>query len=135
MTDLGNTRARRRGSTLSRLVSRISLGLMVSGLVAVAGATPASALVDTCSAPAYTGCETSTHSYIETRSMKSGAAASYICSSLYDGSTYVGGCVANTTFVRHCNYAQDFRKGDHWGSSNAWTVSGRDATISDAIVC
>jgi hypothetical protein len=135
MTEHRSTRARRRGSIRSRPLSRICLGLIVAGVVAIAGATPASALVDTCSAPAYTGCTTSTHTYIESRSQKSGAAADYICTWLGDGAGYVGNCLYNTTFIRICNYTQDLRYGLHYGSSNAWTISGRDATASDATTC
>lgn len=124
-----------RGTTRFRWLCRISLGLMVSASAAVAGATPASALVRNCSAPAYSGCTTEVHSYVESRSQKSGAAANYICTYLVSGPNYAGNCVYNTTFIRVCNYPQDFRYGLHYGSSNAWTVDGRDATASDATVC
>lgn len=135
MTEHDIARPARSKSPGVRLIPRVFLGLMVSGLVAVASATSASALVDTCSAPAYTGCTTSTHTYLESRSQKSGAAADYICSYLSNGAGYAGNCAYNTTFIRVCNYTQDLRYGLHYGSSNAWTVSGRDATTSDATVC
>lgn len=135
MTVHRSTRALQRWSIRSRLLSSIAAGLMVLGVVTVAGAAPASALVDTCSAPAYTGCTTSTHTYVESRSQKSGAAAEYIYTWLGDGAGYVGNCLYNTTFIRICNYTQDLRYGLHYGSSNGWTISGRDATASDATVC
>jgi len=130
----GTTRPARR-ATRFRWLSRMSLGLMVAGLMAVASATPASALVRNCAAPAYSGCTTEVHSYVESRSQKSGAAAEYICTYLVSGPNYAGNCLYGTTFIRVCNYPQDFRYGLHYGSSNAWTVDGRDATASDATVC
>jgi hypothetical protein len=129
------TWARQLGSGRIRSLRIAGLAVALSWLLVVAGAHPASALVDTCSAPAYTGCTTSTHTYIESRSQKSGAAAQYICTWLGDGAGYVGNCLYNTTFIRICNYTQDLRYGLHYGSSNEWTISGRDATASDATVC
>lgn len=130
----GTTRSARR-ATPSGWLPRIILALMVSGLLVVVGATPASALVRNCAAPAYSGCTTEVHSYLESRSQKSGAAAQYICTYLVTGGNYAGNCLYGTTFIRVCNYPQEFRYGLHYGSSKDWTVDGRDATASDATVC
>lgn len=130
----GTTRSARRAPQ-AQWLSRIFLGLMLAGLMVAAGATSASALVRNCAAPAYSGCTTEVHSYLESRSQKSGAAAEYICTYLVSGPNYAGRCLQGTTFIRVCNSPQDFRYGLHYGSSNAWTVDGRDATASDATVC
>lgn len=111
------------------------LAVMASVPIGVGTASSAVALVDNCAGPAANGCYTATHTYLETRSMKSGGRANYICSFLRDGASSVGNCVYNGTFYRGCNYTQDLRYGAHYGSSNQWTVDGRDATASDANVC
>lgn len=98
----------------------------------------ASAYVRTCSGAAASGCYSpdGDHSYIETRSSKSGAAANYICTTLIQGTTFLrADCYENTTFIRLCYYGGYNGHGFHYGSSNAWTVDGRDATLSDATFC
>lgn len=108
---------------------------------AVAGAVPASssALVNTCSSAASPGCSTiggGNHTYIETRSSKSGGAADYVCTSLERaGSPLKAECSYNGTFIRACYYGGQLGYGTHWGSSSAWIVDGRDATSSDATTC
>lgn len=116
--------------------------LLCGAALAVGGAgllaSPASGYVRTCSGPALTGCvpPDGNHSYIETRSSKTGGAASYICTALVTGSLYAAyACADNGTFIRSCYYGAQLVQGYHWGSSNAWSVDGRVATVSDATTC
>lgn len=119
-----------------------ALALVAVGGTLGIGAAPAAAYVQTCSEPADPGCLTAGyHTYQESRSQKTGAAANAICVALFrsDLSWYhPGGCASNTTFVRICSPhipPQALTGGMHWGSSSAWTVNGRSATASDANVC
>lgn len=123
-------------------MKRLALSILSSAAVAVgtAGivASSASALVDVCSGPAATGCTSGNgyRSYNESRSSKSGAAAAYICTSLKSNLLEVAGnCSYEGTFIRQCYYGGSLVYGAHTGSSNAWTVDGRDATASDATTC
>ena len=105
----------------------------------VGGAAPsASALVNTCAGPAATSCVTpGYHSYIESRSSKTGGAAAHICTQLVNVLSGVVAidCSYNGTFIRTCYQVGWTTYGQHWGSSNDWTVNGRDATASDATTC
>lgn len=124
-------------------MKRLALSIFTASALAVGAvgiAVPsASALVNTCSGPASTGCTTpGGHSYIESRSSKSGGAAAYICTSLRSASTgseVAGNCSYDGTFIRQCYYGGILVYGAHYGSSNAWTVDGRDATSSNATTC
>lgn len=116
------------------LLCGAALAVGAAGLLA----SPASGYVRTCSGPALTGCTPpdGDHSYIETRSSKTGGAASYICTLLVSGSSNVAGaCSENGTFIRACYYGLYLSHGFHYGSSNAWSVDGRVATVSDATTC
>lgn len=124
-------------------MKRLALSTLsvVAVAVGTAGITApsASALVNTCSGPALTGCTTFAggyRTYVETRSSKSGGAASYVCTYLNAPSGSVtGNCSYNGTFIRVCYYSGILVYGSHDGSSNAWAVDGRDATTSDATTC
>lgn len=123
-------------------MKRLALSILSASAVAVgtAGivAPSASALVDTCSGPAATGCVSGNgyRSYIESRSSKTGGAAAYICTALKSTLIEVAGnCSYEGTFIRVCYYGGALVYGSHYGSSNAWTVNGRDATSSDATTC
>lgn len=109
--------------------------VVCTAAVGVSGGS-AQAYVQVCSGPAQPGCATGGyHSYVETRSMKTGAAANQICTGLVQSNgilTYA--CLPNTTFVKTCVYNQ-LTYGVHWGSSNQWTVSGRDEAGSDVDTC
>jgi hypothetical protein len=119
-----------------------ALALAAAGGTLGIGAAPATAYVQNCAAAADPGCLTAGyHTYQESRSQKSGAAAAAICVALFreDRSWYhPGACAPSTTFVRICSPhipPQALTGGMHWGSSSAWTVDGRSATASDANVC
>jgi hypothetical protein len=110
--------------------------LMVGAFAAVAPS--ASAYVDTCSGPAATSCTTSgNHSYSESRSSKTGGAAAHVCTQLVSvlAGVVAIDCSYNGTFIRTCYYGGYTSYGQHWGSSNEWTINGRDATLSDATTC
>lgn len=118
------------------ILSTLCTAAVVAGLGGIT-ATSASAFVRTCSGPAATGCTPpdGAHSYIETRSSKTGGAAEYVCTHLATSVVVAGNCVNNGTFIRVCYYGAGLVTGFHYGSSNAWNVDGRDATASDATVC
>jgi hypothetical protein len=119
-------------------LSILSATAVAAGTVAIA-APSASAFFSTCTGPAATGCHTlywGYQSYNESRSSKSGAAAAYICTSLKASTGEVAGnCSYNGTFIRQCYYGGAAVYGSHTGSSDAWTVEGRDATAADATTC
>lgn len=124
-------------------MKRLALSILSAATVAAStagiAAPSASAVVNTCSAAASPGCSTlfaGYQYYIETRSSKSGGAAASICTSLSTtAGTVAGSCANESTFIRTCygNGAPVF--GSHWGSSSAWTVDGRDASVGDATTC
>lgn len=122
-------------------MKRLALSILSAAAVAVgtAGivAPSASALVNTCSYPSVPGCATpGNHSYIETRSSKTGGVATYVCTALNSPSGgLVGNCSYDGTFIRQCYYGGILGWGSHYGSSSAWNVDGRDATASDATTC
>ncbi len=121
-------------------MKRLAPSILAAAAVAVGAigiaAPSASALVETCSAAASPGCVTSNHSFIETRSSKTGGAAAHICTALSASTGSVAGnCSYEGTFIRVCYYGGLLVYGSHWGSSSAWVVNGRDATASDANVC
>lgn len=124
-------------------MKRLAISILSATAVAIgtagAVAPSASALVNYCSGPGAAGCNTffdGYRSYNETRSSKSGAAASYVCTSLKTAVTEVAGdCSYNGTFIRVCYYGGAGVYGVHTGSSNAWVIEGRDATASDATTC
>lgn len=124
-------------------MKRLALSILSATAVAAAtagiGAPQASALFSVCSNAASPGCHTlfdGYRSYIETRSSKTGGAAASICTSLTSTSTVVTSTCANeSTFIRTCYGGGALVYGSHWGSSSAWVVDGRDATISDATTC
>lgn len=123
---------------MKRLVKSLTCALVVAAGAAAVTATPASALVNTCSGPAASSCVTpGYHSYIESRSSKTGGAAAHVCTQLVSPSNHavVVDCSYNGTFIRACYYGVYNTFGQHWGSSNEWTINGRDATASDANVC
>jgi hypothetical protein len=117
-------------------LSTLTVAALAVGTAGIA-APSASALVNTCSGPALTGCTTpGYHSYNESRSSKTGGAAAYICTNLTAATGWVAGnCAYEGTFIRQCYYGGSLVYGSHTGSSNAWTVDGRDATASDATTC
>lgn len=138
---------RQRSAATPRATTRRSAIAVAAVLAAAVGgglsatAETAEAFVRTCSGLAASGCGTEGyHSYQESRSSKTGGAAASICVALNrsNGASYVSGCGLDTTFYRRCtpNIPPIYNTaGVHWGSSNAWTVDGRDATESDANVC
>ncbi len=121
------------------LAKTISCAVVLAAGMAGLSASPASALVGTCSNWAIPGCTTTDghRSYIESRSSKTGAGAAHICAYFAaSGSGLIsGGCAYNTTFVRNCYYGGLLNYGSHVGSSSEWIVNGRTATASDANVC
>lgn len=124
---------------MKRLALSILSATAVAAGVAGVAAPSASAFVATCSGPAAIGCSTIFYGYQqynESRSSKSGGAAAYICTALKSSSTEVAGnCSYNGTFIRQCYYGGAGVYGTHTGSSDAWTVEGRDATAADATTC
>lgn len=119
-------------------LSILSAAAVAAGTAGIA-APPASALFSVCSAAASPGCATlfdGYRSYIESRSSKTGGAAASICTSLISTSgTVSGNCASESTFIRICYGGGAYVYGNHWGSSSAWIVDGRDATVSDATTC
>lgn len=117
------------------IISAVAVAIGTAGIVAPS----ASALVNTCSGPALSGCTTFSggyRSYNESRSSKTGGAAAHVCTSLHSTSSEVAGnCAYDGTFIRVCYYGGILVYGSHVGSSNAWTIDGRDATASDATTC
>lgn len=124
-------------------MKRLALPILSAAAVAVGtagiAAPSASALVNTCSGPAATGCTTlfdGYRTYIESWSSKTGGNASSICAYFSTASgTVAGGCASNATVTRQCYGLGLGVYGRHWGSSDAWTVDGRDATASDRVYC
>jgi hypothetical protein len=124
-------------------MKRLALSILSAAAVAVGTvgivAPSASALFNVCSGPAGTGCRTAGgHTYNESRSSKTGGAAAHVCTALMNASTdleVAGNCAYNGTFIRQCYYGGILVVGAHYGSSNAWTIDGRDATASDATTC
>lgn len=124
-------------------MKRLALSILAAAGVAAGtagiAAPSASALFNNCSAPALTGCRTpasGSHTYIESRSSKTGGGAAYICTLLHNGAgSVVADCSYNGTFIRVCYGGGQLVFGAHDGSSNAWNVDGRDATASDATTC
>lgn len=124
-------------------MKRLALPILTAAAVSIGAAgiaaPPASALFNVCSFAAATGCTTffdGYRSYIETQSSKTGGPASSICAYLTSASGNVaGGCIGEATIGRWCNGSGTLVYGRHYGSSNSWTVDGRDATASDSYVC
>lgn len=124
-------------------MKRLALSVLSAAAVAAGttglAAPSASALVNYCSGPAASGCDTyfgGYRSYIDSYSDKSGDPAAEICTRLFSATgTVVSGCGYQATYVRRCYYGGSLVYGVHWGSSSAWTVNGRDATASDAVGC
>ncbi|MBF6619183.1 MAG: hypothetical protein ITG02_03015 [Patulibacter sp.] len=123
---------------MKRLATSLACAVAVAAGIVGAAAPSASALVNTCSGPAASSCTTpGYHSYSESRSSKTGGAAAHVCTQLVSvlGLVLAIDCSYNGTFIRTCYYGASTSYGQHWGSSNDWTINGRDATPSDATTC